>query len=222
MWVVAKVTEMTGRPAFTAAATKQALHKGLSPEQSSLLQAAQVAIFGLGGLGSNVAMWLARLGVGQLLLYDFDRVELSNLNRQYYFVEDVGEYKAVALLKHLRAVNPYGDYQSRVVRLTQDNLAELVDTAPIICEALDKPETKALLVNGVLESFPDKFLVAASGLAGFGTSDSMQVRQITPHFYLCGDGSSSFLDLPLCGARVGLCAAQEALTIARIILQMEV
>ena len=219
---MAKVTEMTGRPAFTADATTQALHKGLSPEQSSLLQAAQVAIFGLGGLGSNVAMWLARLGVGQLLLYDFDRVELSNLNRQYYFVEDVGEYKAVALLKHLRAVNPYGDYQSRVVRLTQDNLAELVGTAPIICEAFDKPETKALLVNGVLESFPDKFLVAASGLAGFGTSDSMQVRQITPHFYLCGDGSSSFLDLPLCGARVGLCAAQEALTIARIILQMEV
>ena len=219
---MAKVTEMTGRPAFTADATTQALHKGLSPEQSSLLQAAQVAIFGLGGLGSNVAMWLARLGVGQLLLYDFDRVELSNLNRQYYFIEDVGEYKAVALLKHLRAVNPYGDYQSRVVRLTQDNLAELVGTAPIICEALDKPEAKALLVNGVLESFPDKFLVAASGLAGFGTSDSMQVRQITPHFYLCGDGSSSFLDLPLCGARVGLCAAQEALTIARIILQMEV
>ena len=219
---MAKVTEMTGRPAFTADATTQALHKGLSPEQSSLLQAAQVAIFGLGGLGSNVAMWLARLGVGQLLLYDFDRVELSNLNRQYYFLEDVGEYKAVALLKHLRAVNPYGDYQSRVVRLTQDNLGELVGTAPIICEALDKPETKALLVNGVLESFPDKFLVAASGLAGFGTSDSMQVRQITPHFYLCGDGSSSFLDLPLCGARVGLCAAQEALTIARIILQMEV
>ena len=216
------MTEMSEMPAFTAAATTQALHKGLSPEQSSLLQAAQVAIFGLGGLGSNVAMWLARLGVGQLLLYDFDRVELSNLNRQYYFVEDVGEYKAVALLKHLRAVNPYGDYQSRVVRLTQDNLAELVDTAPIICEALDKPEAKALLVNGVLESFPDKFLVAASGLAGFGTSDSMQVRQITPHFYLCGDGSSSFLDLPLCGARVGLCAAQEALTIARIILQMEV
>ena len=219
---MAKVTEMPEMPAFTAAATTQAWHKGLSPEQSSLLQAAQVAIFGLGGLGSNVAMWLARLGVGQLLLYDFDRVELSNLNRQYYFVEDVGEYKAVALLKHLRAVNPYGDYQSRVVRLTQDNLAELVDTAPIVCEALDKPEAKALLVNGVLESFPDKFLVAASGLAGFGTSDSMQVRQITPHFYLCGDGSSSFLDLPLCGARVGLCAAQEALTIARIILQMEV
>ena len=203
-------------------ALQQALHKGLTAEQSQRLQAAKVAIVGLGGLGSNVALWLARLGVGQLLLYDFDKVELSNLNRQYYFLEDVGEYKAVALLKHLRAVNPYGDYQSRVVRLTEDNLAELVDTAPIICEALDKPEAKALLVNGVLESFPDKFLVAASGLAGFGTSDSMQVRRVTPRFYLCGDGKSSFLDLPLCGARVGLCAAQQALTIARIILQMEV
>ena len=208
--------------AYSEENTQQALHKGLTPEQSHLLQEAIVAVVGLGGLGSNVAMWLARLGVGHLLLYDFDKVELSNLNRQYYFFEDVGKYKAEALLKHLHAVNPYGDYQSRVVRLTQDNLAELVDTAPIICEALDKPEAKALLVNGVLESFPDKFLVAASGLAGFGTSDSMQVRQITPHFYLCGDGSSSFLDLPLCGARVGLCAAQEALTIARSILQMEV
>ena len=216
------MTEIPEMPAFTAAATKQALHKGLSQQQSSLLQAAQVAIFGLGGLGSNVAMWLARLGVGQLLLYDFDRVELSNLNRQYYFSDDVGEYKAVALLKHLQAANPYGDYLSKVVKLTEDNLAELAGDASIICEALDKPEAKALLVNGVLESFPDKFLVAASGLAGFGTSDSMQVRRVTPRFYLCGDGKSSFLDLPLCGARVGLCAAQQALTIARIILQMEV
>ena len=134
----------------------------------------------------------------------------------------MGEYKAVALLKHLQAVNPFGDYMSKVVKLTEANLADLVDDAAIICEALDKPEAKALLVNGILESFPDKFLVAASGLAGFGTSESMQVRRVSPRFYLCGDGKSSFLDLPLCGARVGLCAAQQALTIARIILQMEV
>ena len=202
-------------------ALQQALHKGLTAEQSQRLQAAKVAIVGLGGLGSNVALWLARLGVGQLLLYDFDKVELSNLNRQYYFLEDVGQYKATALLGHLKAVNPYGNYHSRVVRLTEDNLAELLSEAHIVCEALDKPEAKALLVNGVLESFPDKYLVSASGLAGFASSASMQVRQVTPHFYLCGDGISDMLQLPLCGARVGLCAAQEALTIARIILQME-
>ena len=202
-------------------ALQQALHKGLTAEQSQRLQAAKVAIVGLGGLGSNVALWLARLGVGQLLLYDFDKVELSNLNRQYYFLEDVGQYKATALLRHLKAVNPYGNYCSEVVRLTEDNLPELLSEAHIVCEALDKPEAKALLVNGVLESFPDKYLVSASGLAGFASSASMQVRQVTPHFYLCGDGISDMLQLPLCGARVGLCAAQEALTIARIILQME-
>lgn len=202
-------------------ALQQALHKGLTAEQSQRLQAAKVAIVGLGGLGSNVALWLARLGVGQLLLYDFDKVELSNLNRQYYFLEDVGQYKATALLGHLKAVNPYGNYHSRVVRLTEDNLPELLSEAHIVCEALDKPEAKALLVNGVLESFPDKYLVSASGLAGFASSASMQVRQVTPRFYLCGDGVSDMLQLPLCGARVGLCAAQEALTIARIILQME-
>ena len=207
---------------FTENAYQAALHNGLTHEQQHLLNEAKIAIFGLGGLGSNVAMWLARLGVGHLWLYDFDRVELSNLNRQYYFSDDVGEYQAVALLKHLQAVKPFGDYMSKVVKLTEANLADLVDDAAIICEALDKPEAKALLVNGILESFPDKFLVAASGLAGFGTSESMQVRRVSPRFYLCGDGKSSFLDLPLCGARVGLCAAQQALTIARIILQMEV
>ena len=207
---------------FSEIAMQEALHKGLTAEQSQRLQEAKVAIVGLGGLGSNVAMWLARLGVGQLLLYDFDKVELSNLNRQYYFLEDVGQYKATALLRHLQAVNPYGNYQSRVVRLTEDNLAELVSEAHIVCEALDSPEAKALLVNGVLENFPDKYLVAASGLAGFDSCDDMQVRRILPHFYLCGDGHSSFQELPLCGARVGLCAAQEALTIARIILGLEV
>ena len=207
--------------AYSEENTQQALHKGLTPEQSHLLQEAKGAVVGLGGLGSNVAMWLARLGVGHLLLYDFDKVELSNLNRQYYFLEDVGKYKAEALLAKLQQVNPYGDYQSKVARLTEANLEELLAPAHIICEALDKAEAKAMLVNGVLEKFPDKYLVAASGLAGLEDSASMTVRQITPRFYLCGDGHSDFHELPLCGARVGLCAAQEALTIARLILRLE-
>ena len=207
--------------AYSEENTQQALHKGLTPEQCQLLQEARVAVVGLGGLGSNVAMWLARLGVGHLLLYDFDKVELSNLNRQYYFLEDVGKYKAEALLAKLQQVNPYGDYQSQVIRLTEANLEELLASAHIICEALDKAEAKAMLVNGVLEKFPDKYLVAASGLAGLEDSASMTVRQITPRFYLCGDGHSDFHELPLCGARVGLCAAQEALTIARLILRLE-
>ena len=178
--------------AYSEENTQQALHKGLTPEQSHLLQEAKVAVVGLGGLGSNVAMWLARLGVGHLLLYDFDKVELSNLNRQYYFLEDVGKYKAEALLAKLQQVNPYGDYQSKVARLTEANMEELLASAHIICEALDKAEAKAMLVNGVIEKFPDKYLVAASGLAGLEDSASMTVRQITPRFYLCGDGHSDF------------------------------
>ena len=169
---------------FSEIAMQEALHKGLTVEQSQRLQEAKVAIVGLGGLGSNVAMWLARLGIGHLLLYDFDKVELSNLNRQYYFLQDVGEYKAVALLEHLRQVNPYGDYQSKVVRLTEANLAELVGEADIVCEALDKPEAKALLVNGVLENFPDKYLVARSwhlfakkGLPSAVASSSHKIRE---------------------------------------------
>lgn len=199
----------------------QALHRGLTYEQSHLLRQAHVGVVGLGGLGSNVAMWLARLGVGHLQLIDFDRVELSNLNRQYYFLEDLDKPKAEALLPKLKQVNPFGDYQICTERLTEANLEDLLSAAEIVCEALDKPESKALLVNGVLEKFPEKYLVAASGLAGFGSSDLMQVRKITPRFYLCGDGHSDFKQLPLCGARVGLCAAQEALTIARIILRLD-
>ena len=199
----------------------QALHRGLSYEQSKLLRQTHVAVVGLGGLGSNVAMWLARLGVGHLQLIDFDKVELSNLNRQYYFLGDVGEFKAVALLPKLKQVNPYGDYRISTERLTEDNLEHLLGDADIICEALDKPESKAMLVNEVLDRLPDKFLIAASGLAGFGSSAEMQVRKISQRFYLCGDGHSDFQQLPLCGARVGLCAAQQALTIARIILKLD-
>lgn len=198
-----------------------ALHKGLTQQQSHRLRQARVAVVGLGGLGSNVAMWLARMGVGHLWLMDFDRVEWSNLNRQYYFLEDVGAYKAEALLPKLQQVNPYGDYRISTEKLTEANLQALVGDADIVCEALDKANCKALLVNGVLENFPDKYLVAASGLAGLGRGEDITVRKIAPRFYLCGDGKSDVQELPLCGARVGICAAQEALTIIRIILQLE-
>ena len=195
-----------------------ALQKGLDAGERQLLQQAHVAIVGLGGLGSNAAVWLARLGVGNLTLIDFDKVELSNLNRQYYFLQDVGEYKASALHKLLRQINPYGAYQIFTERLTEKNIPRLLGDAAIICEALDNAADKALLANIILADYPEKYLVAASGIAGFDSSAKMQVRQINDRFFLCGDAQSDCSSLPLCGARVGLCAAQQALTIARIIL----
>ena len=198
-----------------------ALGKGLTAAQLEALHKAHVAVVGLGGLGSNIAVALTRLGIGHLYLYDFDKVELSNLNRQYYFLDDIGKYKADALLTHLRQINPYADFHAQVVRVTPDNIPTLLGSCDLICEALDAAESKAMLVTNVLSTWPDKCLIAGSGLAGFGPATAITSKRISKNFYLCGDNTSDFHDLPLCGARVALCAAQQALLAARIILGLE-
>lgn len=114
-----------------------ALGKGLTQAQLDALHNARVAVVGLGGLGSNIAVALTRLGVSNLYLYDFDKVELSNLNRQYYFLDDIGQYKADALVKHLRQINPYAALHSQVIKVTEDNIPALLGDCDIICEALD-------------------------------------------------------------------------------------
>lgn len=148
-------------------------------------------------------------------------MELSNLNRQYYFLDDIGQYKANALVKHLRQINPYADLHAQVVKVTAENIPTLLGSCAIICEALDDAASKAMLVSTVLSTWSDKKLVAASGIAGFGKAEEIISKKINKSFYLCGDGSSDFHDLPLCGARVALCANQQALLIARIILGLE-
>lgn len=198
-----------------------ALGKGLTSAQLEALHRAHVAVVGLGGLGSNIAVALTRLGIGHLYLYDFDKVELSNLNRQYYFLGDIGKFKAEALITHLREINPYADFHSLVVRVTPENIHELLGDCELICEALDAAESKAMLVSSVLSTWPDKRLIAGSGLAGFGPASAITSKRISKNFYLCGDSESDFHDLPLCGARVALCAAQQALLAARIILGLE-
>lgn len=205
----------------TQAGINSALHKGLTQAQSDALHNARVAVVGLGGLGSNIAVALTRLGVGHLYLYDFDKVELSNLNRQYYFLSDIGKYKAEALAQHLRQINPYIDLHTQVIKATPENIPELLGACDIICEALDAAESKAMLVSTVLSTWQDKKLVAGSGLAGFDKAEKITSKRISKNFYLCGDSKSDFHDLPLCGARVALCANQQALVVARIILGLE-
>lgn len=198
-----------------------ALGKGLNQAQLDALHNAHVAVVGLGGLGSNIAVALTRLGIGHLYLYDFDKVELSNLNRQYYFLTDLGKLKAEALVSHLRQINPYASLQAQAIRVTTENIPTLLQDADIICEALDAAESKAMLVSTVLSTWPEKRLIAGSGIAGFGSASEITSKRINKNFYLCGDNSSDFHDLPLCGARVALCAAQQALLVARIILGLE-
>ena len=199
-----------------------ALNERHSPEIQAVLSAGNVAIAGLGGLGSNVAYSLTRIGVGHLHLIDFDVVDVTNLNRQQYFMEHVGMYKTEALKSLLMKINPYIEIKTDCVRVTEENIKELFCDNDIVCEAFDNPDAKALLVNGIMEYFPEKKLVSASGMAGFGSSNSIVTRRITKNFYLCGDRvTAPTYGNGLMAPRVAVCAAHEANMITRLILGEE-
>lgn len=179
---------------------------------------ATVAICGLGGLGSNIAVALARAGIGKLLLIDFDRVDIANLHRQQYKANQIGCNKTDALAENLSEIAPYAEIQPVTAKLTEENFAHFLNGADIICEAFDNAESKAMLVNGVLEKLPHCFLVAASGMAGMGTPNTIKTRKITSRFYLCGDEVSDAADsIGLVAPRVMLCAAHQAHTVLRIL-----
>lgn len=202
--------------------TREAFYRALAAKHGEALQAkfaaARVAVCGLGGLGSNVATALARAGVGRLHVIDFDRVEITNLNRQQYAVSQIGQPKAEALRKNLAAVNPFCEVLAEAVRITETNVAALFAEDDVICEAFDNAEAKAMLVNGVLAAYPGKPLVAASGMAGLGSPNTIRTRKVGNRFFLCGDGvSEAGRDIPLLSARVLACAAHEAATILRLI-----
>ena len=161
----------------------------------------RVGIAGLGGLGSHIAVFLARAGVQHLHLVDFDRVDESNLNRQHYFLRDIGRLKTEALAEQLLAINPALKIKTENIKLT---------------------ETKAMLVNTLLAAYADKTLIACSGLAGAGRSNAIKTRRISKNFYLCGDGESG---IETCGRlsapRAALCAAHAANLALALILGLE-
>ena len=179
---------------------------------------ATVAVCGLGGLGSNIAVALARAGIGKLLLIDFDRVDLTNLHRQQYKADQIGRYKTDALAENLSEIAPYTEIRAVTEKITEGNIANLLKDADIVCEALDNAESKAMLANGVLEHLPRCFLVAASGMAGMDTPNTIRTRKIMKRFYLCGDEVSEVeASIGLVAPRVMLCAAHQAHTVLRIL-----
>ena len=197
---------------------REALNIRHGEELQNKISAARVAVCGLGGLGSNIAIALARAGVGHLHLIDFDRVDLTNLNRQQYAVGQLGQYKTDALRETLALISPYCDVTCDTIKVTEETLPDLLRNEDYICEAFDRAEAKAMLVSGVLEHFPEKYLVAASGLAGLGSANTIQTRRVSRRFYLCGDGTSdSSVGLGLVASRVLVCAAHEANMILRLI-----
>ena len=180
--------------------------------------AATVGVCGLGGLGSNIAIALARAGIGKLLLIDFDSVDITNLHRQQYKATQIGLYKSDALAENLLEIAPYMELQTVTAKITEENFTDLLKDADIVCEAFDNAEAKAMLVNGVLEQLPGCYLVAASGMAGMNTPNTIKTRKIMKRFYLCGDEVSDVADtIGLVAPRVMLCAAHQAHTVLRIL-----
>ncbi len=187
-------------------------------ENQQHFEAATVAVCGLGGLGSHIAIALARAGIGHLILIDDDRVELSNLHRQQYSLSQIGCYKTEALAENLRAIHPYARLEIHTVRLTEENACELLQKADIVCEALDDAVCKAMLTNLVLEAFPEKYLIAASGMAGFGDANAIRTERLTDHFILCCDLVSEVAEgKGLVSSRVMLCAAHQAHAVLQIL-----
>ena len=142
------------------------------------LKRASVAIAGAGGLGSNIAVMLARSGVGHLHIVDFDIVDITNLNRQVYTVRHIGSRKVDAIKEILMEINPYLKVTTDCVRVTADNCDEIFGGYDIVCEAFDGAESKAMLIDSLLTVEDGPIVISGSGMAGYGSANEIRSRRI--------------------------------------------
>lgn len=188
---------------------------------SEKLKEAKVCILGLGGLGSNVAVLLARLGIGSLKLVDFDTVEVSNLNRQQYRISHIGIKKTEAMKNIIREINPFVEVEILDIKVDRENIYSIVGDIEIVVEAFDRAETKAMLMEELLTN-TNKIVVSASGMAGLGSANEIVTRKIRNNFYLIGDNYSDYEEyLGIMSTRVMICAAHQANMVLRLILGEE-
>lgn len=196
-----------------------ALAKRHGAENQQKLARARIGIAGLGGLGSAIACHLARLGVGKLVLADFDVVDISNLHRQQYTCTQVGMKKTEALAETLHAINPFVELELHSVKVAAENAPGLFADCSIVCEAFDEPDQKALLVETLLTTCPNTTIVGGSGMAGLGSANTIRTRKALERLYLCGDGCSDVAaEGSLASPRVGVCAGHQANMVLRLIL----
>ena len=182
------------------------------------LKDSSVGIAGIGGLGSNAAVALARAGIGRLVLVDFDKVEENNLTRQYYFQSQIGKYKIEALKENIEKINPTVKIDAHNHKLLKGSMEKLFTDVDVVIEGLDSAEIKTCFIEEILIKLPDKPLVAASGVAGYGHSD----RIMTKHFgnlYMCYDEKALSSDEDvLMAPRVAIMANWEANLVIEILL----
>jgi len=190
-----------------------------TPGVHEKVKQATVGIAGAGGLGSAVAIALARTGIGRLIIVDFDLVEPSNLNRQQYFLDQIGQPKVYALRDILGRINPHVHVAACHLRLTPENISEVLGAADILVEAFDRADQKAMLVENFSTRFPDKPVVAGSGMAGFGPANRVTTRRTFGKIYLCGDGETAAAPgVGLMAPRVGVAAHHQANAVLRLLL----
>ncbi|WP_300702247.1 thiamine biosynthesis protein ThiF [uncultured Campylobacter sp.] len=193
-----------------------------TPKLYDSLEKASVAVCGLGGLGSHIAIMLARSGIGTLHLIDFDTVEPSNLNRQAYNVDDLGKFKTEALKEQISKINPFIKININTIKIEKENIKELFCNDDIVCEAFDNAVYKAMLAQNFHSFFKDKILISASGLAGYGNSNLIKTRKIAKNFFVCGDlKSAARLGNGLIAPRVNICAAHQANLVLELLANKE-
>ena len=180
------------------------------PRIISALHSAVVGIAGAGGLGSNVAFSLARAGIGKLIIADFDKIEPSNLNRQQYFINQIGMPKVIALLENLKQINPFADYQMHEIKLNEKNIPIIYKDVDIMVEAFDKAEMKKMLIETWLSHFQQKTNITGLGVAGYGKDELIHSRKID-NMYICGDEQSELQEgISPMAPRVGIVANMQA------------
>ena len=193
-----------------------------SPELNSALANGCVGVAGLGGLGSNIALSLARVGVAKLILADFDVVEPSNLNRQQYFVRHIGMKKTQALKELIADVNPFVEVETHDVFLDSSNVGEIFAPCSVVCEAFDNVVGKAMMVNEAGASLKDKKIISASGMAGYFSSNLIKTVKFARNVYLCGDlQNAAKVGLGLMAPRVAICANHQANLAIRLLMGLE-
>lgn len=190
-----------------------------TPGVHEKIKQGRAAVAGLGGLGSHIAEALARTGIGELLLVDFDTVEPSNLNRQNYRICHLGMAKTEAMKRQLEEINPYVKVETRNVQVTGENAAEIFAGYPVAIEAFDRPEAKAELVEALIIGCPETKVVASSGMAGFGSANRIKTMKRMERLYICGDMETEARPgVGLMAPRVQVCAGHQANLALRLLL----
>jgi len=190
---------------------------------NEVLKGSTVGIAGLGGLGSNIAVMAARMGIGKLIIADFDVVDLPNMNRQNFYFRHIGMKKTDATVEILNDVCPHQNIESHSVKLTPDNIKDIFNECDLVFEALDSASAKAMLINSLLIDCPRVKVVSGSGLGGYGNTNLMKTNRIFERLFICGDGVDfSERESILMSPRVNLCAAQMANTAVAILMDEEV